>query len=401
MSRADWGADETISGWSHGDVQTFAPDQVVTVHHIAGSNDLSQDYAATVRAIYVYHVQSTGWSDIGYQYLIDGNGVVYEGRNSGHTRRSCLNGGHDGWDFAHDSRTDDVVTGAHTLNYNVGNIGIALMGCYEPGNACSGETTPPAPAVTSLEHRLAALAVRHGLTPTGTTVYSNPVNGYQKTNPTVSGHRDWDATACPGGNLYAQLPSIRTAAADLMASTPVAVSTTSAPGAPRGFTATATGQTVTLSWSSPVSDGGQPITSYTVYRSNGSGVSTSDHQVSSGSDVTVTDTPGPGSWYYAVRACNDVGCSYLAVTGPVSTVVATITSASCRGATCTFAGTGYGTLTWDLGNRTAAGSPVKTTYKSPGTYAVTLTDAGSTSASTTVGCTGKKSVSCTVTAPVG
>lgn len=85
MSRADWGADETISGWSHGDVQTFAPDQVVTVHHTAGSNDLSQDYAATVRAIYVYHVQSNGWSDIGYQYLIDGNGVVYEGRNSGHT----------------------------------------------------------------------------------------------------------------------------------------------------------------------------------------------------------------------------------------------------------------------------------------------------------------------------
>ena len=93
-SRADWGADESISGWvKDGDVKTFSPAQVMTVHHTAGSNSLKQDYAATVRAIYSFHVQSNKWSDIGYQYLIDGRGIVYEGRNAGHTSRSCLSQG--------------------------------------------------------------------------------------------------------------------------------------------------------------------------------------------------------------------------------------------------------------------------------------------------------------------
>ncbi|EWT02174.1 Tat pathway signal protein [Intrasporangium oryzae NRRL B-24470] len=220
-SRADWGADESISGWSKGtDTQAFYPAQVLTVHHSAGSNDPNQDYSATVRAIYSYHVQTNGWSDIGYQYLVDGHGVVYEGRNAGHTSTSCLYAGGDGADFAHETTTDRIVNGAHVGNYNAGNIGIALLGCYEPTSECSGDTTPSAAAVDGLDGLLAALSTRHHLDPQGTVHYVNPITGVTKDVATISGHRDWLATACPGATLYAALPTIRADVAARMGGTP-------------------------------------------------------------------------------------------------------------------------------------------------------------------------------------
>jgi hypothetical protein len=210
LSRADWGADESISGWSSGDEQAYSPVRTLTVHHTAGSNDPGQDYDATVRAIYSYHVQSNGWSDIGYQYLVDGHGTVYEGRSAGHTSTSCLYDGGDGSDFAHDPTTDEVVTGAHVANHNTGNVGIALMGCYESASAaCTGNTTPTATAVDTLESELALLATRHGLDPKGTTTYVRSSDGSTREVSTISGHRDWKSTECPGGRLYSQLPTIR------------------------------------------------------------------------------------------------------------------------------------------------------------------------------------------------
>jgi hypothetical protein len=394
-SRADWGADESISGWAKGDTQTYFPLQALTVHHTAGSNDLNQDYAATVRAIYSYHVQTNGWSDIGYQYLVDGHGVVYEGRNSGHTSRSCLYDGGDGSDFAHQTGTDDVVTGAHVANYNSGNAGIALMGCYEPTSACSGDTTPPTAAVDGLEGPLSSLATRHGLDPTGTVHYVNPVSGAVKDVATISGHRDWDATACPGGVLYGQLPTIRSDVASRMGSTPPAT----VPGTPSSLTASAaSGDSVTLSWSAPASDGGAAITRYELFRGASTPVSTSTTPVYSGSATSATDTPAAGSYYYAVRACNSAGCGDTTTAGPVTVVTpATITSASCSSATCTFAGTGAPALSWVFGNGTsAAGSPVSVTYAAKGTYLVTLTDGRQTQASRTVQCrVVKRKVRCT------
>lgn len=217
-SRADWGADESISGWARGDTQVFSAAQVMTVHHTAGSNDLNQDYAATVRAIYSFHVQSNGWSDIGYQFLIDGHGTVYEGRSTGHSSTSCLNAGGDGTDFAHEPVTDDVVTGAHAQGYNTGNIGIALMGCLEPASSsCAGDTQPSYAAIDALETRLAKLATRHSLDPEGTVHYVNPENQNAKDVDTIAGHRDYGDTQCPGGDLYEQLPMLRGNVASRMA----------------------------------------------------------------------------------------------------------------------------------------------------------------------------------------
>jgi hypothetical protein len=221
MSRADWGADESISGWAHGDQQTFSPVQTLTVHHTAGSNDPDQDYAATVRAIYAYHVKTNGWSDIGYQYLVDGHGTVYEGRSTGRTSTSCLSGGGDGSDFAHLPGTDDVVTGAHVGGWNTGNVGISMMGCFEPtSDTCTGTTSPSDAAVDALESELALLSLRHHLDPQGTVHYVSPGDPTRtKDVPTISGHRDWNSTACPGGNLYARLPGIRANVASRVAGT--------------------------------------------------------------------------------------------------------------------------------------------------------------------------------------
>ncbi|HEU4514646.1 MAG TPA: N-acetylmuramoyl-L-alanine amidase [Nocardioidaceae bacterium] len=224
MSRADWGADESISGWTrNGDNQVHSPAQVMTAHHTAGSNNPDQDYAATVRAIYSYHVKSNGWSDIGYLYLVDGQGTVYEGRSSGHTSRSCLYDGGDGSDFAHDPVTDEVVTGAHVSRYNTGNIGIALLGCYEPASTtCTGDTQPPAAQVEGLAAELALLSERHAIDPEGTVRYVNPVNGATKDVATISGHRDYGSTQCPGGTLYSQLPAIRSDVASRTGGSPPA-----------------------------------------------------------------------------------------------------------------------------------------------------------------------------------
>lgn len=387
MSRADWGADESITGWSKGTAtQSFYPVQALTVHHTAGSNDVTQDYAATVRAIYSYHVQTNGWSDIGYQYLVDAHGTVYEGRNSGHTSLSCLTAGGDGSDFAHQTATGYLVNGAHTANYNAGNAGIALMGCFEATSACSGNTTPPSAAVDGLERLLASLATRHQLNPQGSIHYVNPITGTAKDVATISGHRDWEATACPGGILYGQLPTIRANVAGRISGTPTATS----PGAPASLSAAVSASTVSLAWTAPTSDGGATITSYQLFRDTSSPVSTASPAVYSGAATSASDSPSAGTYYYAVRACNSVGCGPVTTTGQVTVPPrATITSGSCSAASCTFTGSGVGPLTWAFGNgASGAGSPVSTTYGSKGSYTVRLTDGQtpSTQATRTVTC---------------
>jgi hypothetical protein len=223
-SRADWGADESLRFDAEGSEvwpPAHYPVQVATVHHTATKND-DPDPAATVRAIYRYHAVDNGWGDIGYHYLIDENGVVYEGRWSGTKSASCEVEGGDASDFAHetsdldgDGVLDEMTTAAHTGGANSGNLGLALLGELTDHPRTGDE--PKAAAVTALEDVLAELGNRHSLDPTGEVLYVNPVNGDQKLVDTISGHRDWAATECPGDNLFGQLPTIRTNVAVKMA----------------------------------------------------------------------------------------------------------------------------------------------------------------------------------------
>lgn len=210
LSRAEWGADETLRFDSTGKEvwpAEFAPAQTMTVHHTATKNG-DPDPASTVRAIYRYHAVERNWGDIGYHYLIDEQGRVYEGRWSGSASTACGSSG-GGSDFAHDA-AGQLVTGAHTGGYNTGNMGASLLGNF---TNTTGGAEPSPVAVDGLETLLAEFAGRHGLDPQAAVEYVNPVNGSRKTVNTISGHRDWLATECPGERLYDDLPAIREAVA--------------------------------------------------------------------------------------------------------------------------------------------------------------------------------------------
>lgn len=245
ITRAQWGADEGLRFDDQGNETwptEFFPAQALTVHHTGGRDDneaAADDPDGFVRAIYHYHAVDNGWGDIGYQYLIDREGYVYEGRWSGTTSDPCsptasslsdvegapASGDGDGTDFAHDAN-GDVVTAAHNAGANSANVGVALLGNFTDHNRFG--TAPPTAAVDQLERLLAELAIRHGLDPQGTVAYDNPSpdcsdNGgsydcFEGEQPTISGHRDWDSTACPGDRLYDQLPQIREDVAALMGS---------------------------------------------------------------------------------------------------------------------------------------------------------------------------------------
>lgn len=205
-SRSDWGADEGLRS----STRSYAPVQVLTVHHTGTDTaDAEADPDALVRAIYSVHTQSNGWDDIGYQALIAPDGTLYEGRWSGSTSRSCLHDGGDGRDFGHQTTdpTASVVTGAHTGGHNTGNYGVAVLGTYT-------DAAPAVAARDALVAHLAELAARHGLDPTGTVAYDNGTNAGDFA--TISSHRDFVATLCPGGVLYADLPAVRTDVATLL-----------------------------------------------------------------------------------------------------------------------------------------------------------------------------------------
>ena len=238
VSRGEWKADESLRFDGQGNEiwpTEFFPVQTMTVHHTATGNG-DPDPAATVRAIYRYHAVDRAWGDIGYHYLIDEQGRVYEGRWSGTASLPC-SGGADGSDFAHDA-ADGLVTAGHTGGYNSGNMGAALLGDFTTHRKNGAQ--PAGPAVDALESLLAEFASRHRLDPHAVVDYVNPADPTAtKTVGMISGHRDWTSTECPGERLYAQLPAIRDAVAAQVAALAVSI-TSPAEGASVRDTVTVT-----------------------------------------------------------------------------------------------------------------------------------------------------------------
>jgi len=141
-----------------------------------------------VRDIQQFHQDVRGWSDIGYHFLLDLEGRIYQGRP-----------------FADESIPFDqgppLVIGAHVGGHNTGNIGVTIMGCFHPpeGSHCVDQLTPA--ARDSLVLLLAYLIDTYGIDPLH-----------------IRGHREWPSasTACPGDNNMALLPSIRQEVAELL-----------------------------------------------------------------------------------------------------------------------------------------------------------------------------------------
>lgn len=147
------------------------------IHHSAGPNS-SDDWPAVVRSIWDYHVNTNGWSDIGYNWLVDPNGIIYQGR---------------GWIDG-----DDEVQGAHFCGTNSNTMGACLMGNFE-------EISPEPDAVEAVEDLLAWKSNQKNIDPLATNYHSSSGLDLH----TISGHRDGCSTLCPGENLYVQLPQIR------------------------------------------------------------------------------------------------------------------------------------------------------------------------------------------------
>jgi hypothetical protein len=107
VSWAAWGADERIR---RADPDYSDTVKAAFVHHTVQSNSYSpSESAALVRADYLYHVRTRGWNDVGYNFLVDRYGRVFEGRYGGVTR---------------------AVLGAHSGGFNTDTTGVALLGTF-------------------------------------------------------------------------------------------------------------------------------------------------------------------------------------------------------------------------------------------------------------------------------
>ena len=176
-SRAQWGANERLreqSAPAYGTVKTGF------IHHTVNANTYtSAQVPALLRGIYAYHTQSRGWRDIGYNYLVDRFGRIWEGRYGG---------------------VGSPVVGAHTSGYNEVSFAMSAIGNYD--------IAAPPQAVLNAYARLFAWKL---------SLYNIPANAprvYVKNRwlQAINGHRDVGQTACPGRYLYAKLPYVRTLA---------------------------------------------------------------------------------------------------------------------------------------------------------------------------------------------
>ncbi len=230
VSRAKWGCDEKLrldkAGKEIWEREFYTTEKII-LHHTDSPNE--QEPLQAIRAIYYYHAVTQGWGDIGYNYLIDRNGTVYEGRFGG-----------------------EHVVGGHALQYNYSSVGIGLIGSFvtpppptptpTPGPRAVTPTTapssmaspaPPTPTIPPTPTPKPRVTVPPFVTPpmeaaliqlvAYTGRYLDPQGKYffvDKLIPTIVGHRDVLSTACPGDNFYGNLSAIRQGVAAILGPPP-------------------------------------------------------------------------------------------------------------------------------------------------------------------------------------
>ena len=164
ISRTEWGARPPTNDYSPHPYYIK-----LTLHHAAGfSADNIDEGKEQLRAIQDLHQVVRGWSDIGYHFVVDKAGNIYQGR-------------------------PETVIGAHVLDNNTGNIGVCVLGCYHPPELYCGDWLTD--ATTN------SLVALYGW-----------ISGEYNYDPNVlKGHRDYpyNDTSCPGNNVYEKLSWFR------------------------------------------------------------------------------------------------------------------------------------------------------------------------------------------------
>ena len=184
--RSTWHADEK-------DVRekpAYSPSvQVVFLHHTNHTNDYDcqDDVPAMLQSMEIHHIDDMGWNDIGYNFVVDRCGNIYEGRAGGVGR---------------------AVRGAHTKGFNAGSVGIAALGHF------GGDEEPPRPMLEAIAS-VVAWKLPPGVDPRGQVRMTSTSNkslfpkGTTVKLDVISGHRDGYDTECPGDALYGTLPKLR------------------------------------------------------------------------------------------------------------------------------------------------------------------------------------------------
>jgi len=152
----------------------------IILHHTAEATKNERNPMEIMRAIYAYHTVTRGWGDIGYNFVLDQEGNIYEGRLG--------------------SREGGMPVGAHVAYHNIGTIGVSLMGNFQIEE-------PNEKQMQVLTLLLAKLSRDYDINPLGRDFYLG-TNSYN-----ISGHSDvarhGHETACPGINLKKRLPALR------------------------------------------------------------------------------------------------------------------------------------------------------------------------------------------------
>ncbi|MCC2310080.1 N-acetylmuramoyl-L-alanine amidase, partial [Cellulomonas chengniuliangii] len=186
ITRAEWGAR----------AQVCAPDVArslvgAVVHHTAGSNAYSTVAQAMqqIRNDQSYHIDGRGWCDLGYNFVVDKWGNLYEGRANSLT---------------------EAVIGVHAGGFNTGTVGVSMLGTYD--------AAPPLAMERAVASIIGVRLAAYNVNPQGSMSYTTGAGEnarYKNTTvtlPRVFGHRDVSYTACPGNGGMAALPGIRATA---------------------------------------------------------------------------------------------------------------------------------------------------------------------------------------------
>lgn len=186
ITRAEWGVSNETPNWT----KRYYTLQAAVIHHTAGTNNYTAAQSAgIVKGIFNYHTQSRGWGDIGYNFLVDKYGQIFEGRAG-----------------SIDSPASEMVEAGHAYGYNKGTLGISALGDY----------TTATPTAAIYDAYVAVIDWRFdlaGLNASDTSElyaggYSNSTFDSGSALPRVFAHRDVGSTACPGNAIYGQISSL-------------------------------------------------------------------------------------------------------------------------------------------------------------------------------------------------